>query len=141
VASGRVTAACYEQHRHEEFLDFLKNVARPYPRRRLHVVVDNYATHEHPDVERWLAKHPRIRLHFTPTSGSWPNPVEVFFGILTRQAIRRGTFTGVNDLVSAIRRFIDPWNDRCHPFTWTRTSDEILSHAGPRQRASDTDHW
>lgn len=140
VATGRVTDACYDRHRHEEFLDFLKRVARAYPRRELHVVLDNYQTHKHPDVEDWLAKHPRVTLHFTPTSGSWLNLVEVFFGIITRQAIRRGTFTSVKDLVGAIRRFIDGWNDRCHPFVWTKSPDEVLSHARPRQRTSDAEH-
>ena len=140
VATGHVTEACYELHRHEEFLAFLKKVARAYPRRELHVVVDNYATHKHPDVEAWLAKHPRITLHFTPTSGSWLNLVEVFFSIITRQAIRRGTFVSVKDLVGAIRRFIDGWNDRCHPFTWTKAPDEVLSHARPRKRTSDAGH-
>lgn len=140
VASGRVTDACYEQHRHEEFLAFLKKVARAYPRRKLHVVVDNYATHKHADVEAWLAKHPRIVLHFTPTSGSWLNLVEVFFGIITRQAIRRGSFGSVKELIGAIRRFIDGWNDRCHPFTWTKDPDEILCHAQPCKGTSDAGH-
>jgi transposase len=140
VATGRVTDACYEHHRHEEFLAFLKKVARSYPRRELHVVVDNYGTHKHADVESWLARHPRVTLHFTPTSGSWLNLVEVFFSIITRQAIRRGSFTSVKDLVSAIRRFIDGWNDRCHPFIWTKTPDEVLSGARPRQRTSDAGH-
>jgi transposase len=140
VATGRVTDACYDRHRHEEFLDFLKKVARAYPRRELHVVLDNYQTHKHPDVETWLAKHPRITLHFTPISGSWMNLVEVFFGIITRQAIRRGTFTSVTDLVGAIRRFVDGWNDRCHPFVWTKSPDEVLSHAQRRKRTSDARH-
>ncbi len=140
VATGRVTDACYDRHRHEEFLDFLKRVARAYPGRELHVVVDNYRTHKHPDVEAWLGKHPRITLHFTPTSGSWLNLVEVFFGIITRQAIRRGTFTSVKDLVGAIRRFIDAWNQRCHPFAWTKSPDEILAHAPRRQKTSDAGH-
>jgi transposase len=83
----------------------------------LHIVCDNYSTHNHPGVRAWLDKHPRITLHFTPTSGSWLNMVEVFFGIITRQAIRRGSFTSVADLVAAIEAFIDGWNDRCHPFT------------------------
>jgi len=140
VATGHVTEACYELHRHEEFLAFLKKVARAYPRQKLHVVVDNYATHKHPDVEAWLARHHRVTLHFTPTSGSWLNLVEVFFSIITRQAIRRGTFVSVKELVGAIRRFIDGWNDRCHPFTWTKTPDEVLSHARPRKRTSDAEH-
>jgi len=140
VATGQVTEACYDRHRHEEFLDFLKKVARSYPRRELHVVCDNYRTHKHPEVAAWLASHPRITLHFTPTSGSWMNLVEVFFGIITRQAIRRGTFVSVKDLVAAIRRFIDGWNERCHPFVWTKTPEQILSHARPRQKTSDAGH-
>lgn len=139
VATGKVTDACYDRHGKAEFLDFLKQVARTYPRRELHVVVDNYHTHKHDDINAWLAKHPRITLHFTPTSGSWLNLVEVFFGIITRQAIRRGTFTSVQDLVAAIGRFIDGWNERCHPFTWTKTADEILPHAR-RQRTSEAGH-
>jgi transposase len=139
VATGKVTDVCYPRHRHEEFLKFLKQVARAYPRRALHVVCDNYATHKHPDVEAWLAKHPRITLHFTPTSGSWLNLVEVFFGIITRQAIRRGTFPTVADLIAAIRRFIDAWNERCEPFTWTKEADTILRKAN-RQDASVTRH-
>ena len=140
VATGKVTDACSERHRHDEFLDFLKKVARSYSRRELHVVVDNYSTHKHPDVEAWLAKYPRVTLHFTPTSGSWLNLVEVFFSIITTQAIRRGTFASVSDLVAAIRRFIDGWNDRCHPFVWTKSPDEVLSHARPRKRTSDARH-
>jgi transposase len=140
VATGKVTDACYDRHRHEEFLDFLKKVSRAYPRRELHVVVDNYRTHKHPDVETWLAKHSRVTLHFTPTSGSWLNLVEVFFSIITRQAIRRGTFGSVGDLITAIRRFIDGWNERCHPFVWTKSPDEVLSHARPRKRTSDARH-
>ena len=81
-----------------------------------------------------------MHLHFTPTSGSWLNLVEVFFGIITRQAIRRGTFTSVKELVAAIERFIDGWNERCHPFVWTKTADDILTHATRRQRTSDARH-
>ena len=77
-------------------------------------------------------------LHFTPTSGSWLNMVEIFFGIITRQAIRRGSFTNVKDLTAAIRRFIDGYNNRCHPFTWTKTADDILDHCKPGQRTSFT---
>jgi hypothetical protein len=85
--------------------------------------------HKHAEINAWLAKHPRITLHFTPTSGSWLNLVEVFFGIITSQAIRRGSFSNVKELVTAISRFIDGCNGRCHPFTWTKTADEILPHA------------
>ena len=139
VATGKVTDACYPRHRHEEFLRFLKHVAKAYPRRRLHVVIDNYATHKHPDVQAWLARNPRITMHFTPTSGSWLNMIEIFFGIITRQAIRRGTFTSVPDLIGAIRIFIDGYNERCQPFTWTKTADQILTKAN-RQKTSDTRH-
>jgi transposase len=131
VATGRVVDACFDRHRHQEFLHFPRQVARAYPRRELHVVCDNYASHKHPAVRAWLAKHPRITLHFTPTSGSWMNLVEVFFGIITRQAIRRGTFTSVADLETAIGIYIDAWNQRCRPFTWTKDADTILAKATP----------
>ena len=139
VATGKVTDACHPRHTHAEFLAFLKQVAKAYPRVPLHVVADNYATHKHPAVQAWLAKHPRVRMHFTPTSGSWLNLVEVFFGIITRQAIRRGTFTSVKDLIAAIETFIDAWNDRCQPFVWTKTADEILTKAN-RKATSNTGH-
>ena len=104
-------------------------VARAYPRRQLHVVVDNYATHKHPAVRAWLKRHPRVTLHFTPTSGSWLNLVEAFFSIITRQALRRGNFPTVADLIAAIERFIDAWNDRCAPFTWTKDPDTVIAKA------------
>src|SRR5215216_1187323 len=129
VATGKVTDACYPRHRSDEFLRFLKQVAKTYPRKKLHIVCDNYATHKHPNVKAWLAKNPRVILHFTPTSGSWLNLVEIFFGIITRQAIRRGTFTSVKDLIAAIGTFIDGWNDRCAPFVWTKTADQIIPKA------------
>jgi transposase len=140
VATGKVTDACYPRHRHTEFLRFLKQVAKTYPRVELHIVADNYATHKHPAVQAWLTRNPRIIMHFTPTSGSWLNMVEIFFAIITRQAIRRGTFTSVKDLTSAIRRFIDGWNDRCQPFAWTKTADEIIPKATGGQRTSFTRH-
>jgi transposase len=139
VATGKVTDACYDRHGKAEFGDFLKKVARAYPRRQLHVVVDDHHTHKHAEINAWLAKHPRITLHFTPTSGSWLNLVEVFFGIITRQAIRRGSFSNVKELVTAISRFIDGWNERCHPFAWTKTADEILPHTR-RQPTNDARH-
>ena len=140
LATGKVTDACYPRHRHEEFVKFLKQVAKAYPRVKLHIVCDNYATHNHPAVRAWLAKNPRITMHFTPTSGSWLNMVEIFFGIITRQAIRRGTFTSVKDLIGAIEAFIDGWNERCQPFTWTKTADQILEKATSGQRSSFTRH-
>ena len=145
VATGKVTEACTDRHRHQEFLAFLRQVARAYPRRELHVVVDNLSTHSHPAVRAWLARHPRVRLHFTPTSGSWLNLVEAFFSIITRQALRRGDFPTVADLIAAIERFIAAWNDRCAPFTWTKDPDTVIAKAtDPRRRktttTSDTEH-
>ncbi|MBA3867203.1 MAG: IS630 family transposase [Solirubrobacterales bacterium] len=139
VATGTVTDRCYDRHGKAEFLDFLKLVAKAYPRRKLHVVLDNYHTHKHDDINRWLARHPRITLHFTPTSGSWMNLVEVFFGIITRQAIRRGSFDSVKELNAAIRAFIDAYNDRCRPFVWTKTAEEILPRS-TRKPTSDAGH-
>ena len=129
---------CLSRHRHQEFLTFLRQVAKAYPRVKLHVVCDNYA-HKHPAVKAWLARNPRITLHFTPTSGSWLNMVEIFFGIITRQAIRRGTFTSVGDLIEAITGFIDGWNERCQPFVWTKDADTIIAKAH-RKPTSGTRH-
>jgi len=140
IATGRVEQACLPRHRHQEFLRFLKQVAKAYPRRKLHLVVDNYATHNHPAVRAWLARNPRITLHFTPTSGSWLNMVEIFFSIITRQAIRRGSFGSVKELIAAITGFIEGWNERCHPFVWTKTADDLLDHCRPGQRTSFTRH-
>jgi transposase len=139
IATGQVLDECYARHGKAEFLDFLKKVAKAYPRQELHVVLDNYHTHKHDDIQQWLAKNPRLTLHFTPTAGSWLNLIEVFFSIITRQAIRRGSFDSVKQLVAAISTFIEGWNERCHPFTWTKTADEILPHT-TRQRTSDARH-
>jgi transposase len=142
VATGRVTDACQPRHRHREFLAFLKLVARAYPRRQLQVVVDNYATHKHAKVQAWLGKHPRVLLHFTPTYGSWLDLVEAFFAffaIIERQALPRGDFTSVSELVAAIGRFCDGWNQRCQPFAWTKDADQILTQL-KRQNTSATTH-
>jgi transposase len=140
VATGKVTDACYQRHTHAEFLDFLKKVAKAHPRVKLHVVADNYSTHKHANVKAWLQANPRVTMHFTPTSGSWMNMVEIFFGVISRQAIRRGTFTSVKELIHAIETFINGWNDRCGPFIWTKTADDVLARAKPRQKTSDTRH-
>jgi transposase len=139
IATGTVTAACKPRHRHQEFLAFLKHVARAYPDRQLHLVMDNYAAHKRVEIRTWLAANPRIHVHFTPTSASWLNLVEVWFGIIERQAIHRGTFRSVRELNVKIRAFVDGWNDRCHPFVWTKTSEEILKKAN-RQTTSGTSH-
>jgi transposase len=127
MATGRGTDACQPRHRHGEFLAFLKLVAKAYPRRQLHVVLDNYTTHNHAKVQAWLASHPRIHLHFTSTYASWLNLVEVFVSIIEGQALRRGDVASVGELVAAIRRFCDGWNQRCQPFTWTKDADQIFA--------------
>jgi transposase len=133
IATGKVTARCQPRHRHQEFLRFLKQVAKAYPDdeagQQLHLVMDNYAAHKRIEIRDWLAANPRIKVHFTPTSASWMNMVEIWFGIIERQAIRRGTFGSVHDLNTKIRAFIDGWNDRAHPFVWTKTADQILAKA------------
>ncbi len=137
IATGQVTAALKPRHRHQEFLAFLKQLERTYRDVvdddgvpvDLHLVMDNYAAHKHPNVKAWLANNPRFVVHFTPTHASWMNLVEVWFGIVERQAIRRGVFTSVKDLNAKIRGFIDGWNDRAHPFVWTKTADQILAKA------------
>ncbi len=138
IATGHVTGACKPRHRHQEFLAFLKQVAKAYPDdgtgQELHLVMDNYAAHKRVEIRDWLAVNPRIHVHFTPTSGSWLNLVEVWFGIIERQAIHRGTFRSVRDLNAKIRAFIDGWNDRAHPFVWTKTAEEILKKADRRNR-------
>jgi transposase/DNA-binding CsgD family transcriptional regulator len=139
VATGEVTARCQPRHRHQEFLTFLRQIARAYPGAELHLVMDNYAAHKHPAVRDWLAANPRIHVHFTPTHASWMNMVEIWFSIAERQAIHRGSYRSVRDLTTAIRSFIDGWNDRAHPFTWTKTAEQILAKA-KRPDTSNTAH-
>jgi transposase len=139
IATGRITGVCKNRHRHQEFLAFLKHVARAYPECELHLVMDNYAAHKHPNVRSWLAANPRIHVHFTPTSGSWLNLVEVWFSIIERQAIHRGSFPSVRDLMIKIRAFINGWNDRCHPFIWTKPADQVLQKI-KRKKNSLTRH-
>jgi transposase len=105
----------------------------------LHVICDNYATHKHPVVRAWLARHQRIHPHFTPTSASWLNLVEVFFAIIDRQALRRGDLASVEQLTGAIGRFCAAWNQRCEPFTWTKPAKEMLAklHRLPLQRPTN----
>ena len=137
IATGHVTAALKPRHRNQEFLAFLKQIERAYRNVtdeagvpvELHLVMDNYAAHKHLNVKTWLAENPRFKIHFTPTHASWMNLVEVFFSIVERQAIRRGVFKSVKDLNSKIRAFLDGWNQRSHPFVWTKTADEILKKA------------
>jgi len=139
IATGHVTGALKPRHRRQEFLAFLRQVTRAYPERELHLVMDNYAAHKTPEVRAWLQANPRVTVHFTPTHASWMNLVEVWFSIIERQAIHRGTYRSVKDLNAKIRQFIDGWNDRCHPFVWTKTAEHILKKAN-QQTTSDARH-
>jgi len=128
VAQGKVVGQCYARHRHQEFLKFLRCLDEEFPENlKLHVVMDNYGTHKHPRVERWLERHPRFIPHFVPTSSSWLNLVERWFGELTGKRIRRGTFVSVNDLKTAIDEFLAAWNADPKPFVWTATVDSIVA--------------
>jgi transposase len=127
VLTGSVIGQCLPRHRHSEFLTFLKTIDREVPRGlQIHLILDNYATHTHPNVTAWLAKHPRFHLHFTPTSSSWLNMIESFFAKLTNKAIRRGAFASVPDLIAAIDAYLEATNTNPTPFTWTRTADRII---------------
>jgi transposase len=127
VATGKVMTQCKPRHRHQEFLAFLKYVDGRIPQDLdVHLIVDNYATHRHEKVKRWLAARPRYHVHFVPTYSSWLNQVETWFNILTRKAIRRGSDRSVRELVKRIERYAKAYNKHCKPFTWLATADSIL---------------
>lgn len=128
VATCVIVDACYSRHRHQEFLRFLTQAAKAYPRQKLHLVCDNCGTHNHPRIGAWLARNPRIAVYLTSPSVSWLDLVEVFFSILIRQAVHRGSGATAKDLIGTIRALIDGWNDHCRPFTWIKTADELLDH-------------
>ena len=127
VLAGTVIGTCVPRHRNGEFLQFLRLIDKTVPKgQQVHLVVDNYATHKHPNVKKWLAKHRRFHLHFIPTSSSWLNMVERFFRDLSEQALRRGSFASVPELIEAIADYIAARNGDPKPFVWTKTADEIL---------------
>ena len=127
VLQGKVIGQCYERHRHQEFLRFLRRLDQEFPgTTSLHLVMDNYGTHKHPKVQAWLARHRRFIPHFVPTSSSWLNLVERWFGELTSKRIRRGSFGSVEDLKHAIVEFLEVWNEHPKPFVWTATVESIL---------------
>jgi putative transposase len=127
VASGKVLAQCKPRHRHQEFLQFLKYIDQNVPKDLdIHLVVDNYATHKHEKIKRWIAARPRYHVHYTPTYASWLNQVEIWFGIITQKAIRRGTFKKVKDLIANIQDFTNHYNTNSQPFVWTATAESIL---------------
>ena len=127
VLNGQVIGQCQQQHTHVEWLKFLKQIERETPKgMTLHLIADNYATHKHPVVQDWLAKHPRFNMHFTPTSASWLNMVERFFRDISENRLRRGVFTSVPALVSAIDEYIAHHNTNPKPFIWTKSARDIL---------------
>jgi len=124
---GKVIGECHARHRHQEWLRFLRRLDREFPEElELHLVMDNYGTHKEPHVKAWLKKHPRFVCHFVPTSSSWLNLVERWFEELSEKAIRRGSFVSVPDLQEAIDRFMEAWNRKPRPFTWTARIEEIV---------------
>ena len=128
VSTGEVVAKCSRRHRHQEFLRFLNHIEKNVPQGLdVHLVVDNYCTHKHQKVKRWLAKRPKYHIHYTPTYASWLNQVEIWFGIITQKAIRRGSFKSVRQLVERIKTFTETYNQRPRPFMWTATAESILS--------------
>ena len=127
VLDGQVIGQCQKRHRHTEWLTFLRQIDRETPPdKALHLICDNYATHKHPVVQKWLAKHPRFTMHFTPTSASWLNMVERFFRDITVNRLRRGVFTSVPELVTAIDEYIVHHNTKPKPFIWTKSAADIL---------------
>jgi transposase len=141
MLDGSVVGQCLPRHRHQEFLKFLRTLDREFPgEQELHLIVDNYRTHKHANVDAWLAKHPRFHLHFTPTSSSWLNLVERWFRELTEKAIRRGVFHSVPDLVEAIDAFLAAHNDDPKPFVWTASADQILAKVNRCKAVLETVH-
>ena len=130
TATGSVIGKCYKRHRHQEFLNFLNQVNRNIPKNKdVHIIVDNYSTHKHEKVKNWFKSHKRFHIHFTPTSASWMNQVEIWFSILQTKRIKRGIFTSVKDLTEKIEDFIKQYNNSSKPFKWVKTSQEILAKA------------
>jgi len=142
IATGQVLTCCKNRHRHQEYLQFLKRVdTNVPPDLGVHLVVDNYSTHKHPKVKRWLAAHPRYQVHYTPTYASWLNQVEIWFNLITQRAIRRGTFKSVKELIAKIEQFVIHYNRNSYPFAWTATADSILEKIKRLcQRISKTEH-
>jgi putative transposase len=127
IASGTVLTECKPRHRHQEFLGFLKRIEEAVPAALdVHLILDNYATHKHAEVRTWLAARPRFHLHFTPTYSSWLNQVERWFGLITQQALRRGSFKSVKELITKINHFVQRYNRNSRPFAWTANADSIL---------------
>ena len=135
---GKLISSCMQKHRHQEWLKFLRLIdRRTAPDKQLHLIVDNYATHKHDKVQRWLARHKRFHIHFTPTSSSWLNMVERFFRDLSEKRLRRGVFRSVDELVAAINAYIDQHNDNPKPYIWTAAASDILEKVKRARRTLD----
>jgi len=135
---GSVLATCMRRHRHEEWLRFLRIIERSVPKDKdIHIIADNYATHKHPNVRRWLDRHTRVHVHFTPTSSSWLNMVERFFRDLTTKRLRRGVFTSVHELELALHDYVRVHNESPKPFIWTKTATDILQKVTRARKAAD----
>ena len=142
VLDGRVVGRCMQRHRHQEFIRFLNAIEAAVPAGKLiHAIVDNYATHKHPKVRAWLARHPRWTFHFTPTSASWLNAVEGFFAQLTRRRLKRGVFGSLVELQAAINRYLAETNDSPKPFVWTADPDHIIEKVRRGHQALDQIHF
>jgi transposase len=142
MATGTVISSVHRRHRHQEFLKFLKKIDAQVPAGvEVHLICDNYGTHKTPEIKKWLLRHPRFELHFTPTSSSWLNVVERWFAELTNRKLRRSAHNSVNELEADIQAWIEAWNEDPKPFVWTKTADEILENlAGYLQRINDSGH-
>ena len=141
LLEGTVIGECHSRHRHQEFLKFLRRLDKKFPKGlALHIILDNYATHKHPEVKKWLKKHPRFKLHFTPTSSSWLNLVERVFGELTAKRIRRGVFHSVPELIDAIYKYIDSYNENPKPLVWTAKVEDILRKVSKCKAILETVH-
>ena len=138
VLNGKVIGTCTKKHRHQEYLKFLRRIKKEVPKGfDIHLIVDNYSTHKHEKVKAWLEKNKRFQVHFIPTSSSWLNLVERFFGELTSKRIRRDVFRSVDELIDAIYEYLEKHNENPKPFVWTKTADEILEKLSPLYEARD----
>jgi transposase len=141
VLEGKVIGQCMKRHRHQEFIRFLNVIEARVPKKKtIHVIVDNYITHTHPNVVKWIEKHPRFVFHFTPTSASWLNAVEGVFATLTKRRLKRGVFRSVEELKNAIHRFLDDYNANPKPFTWTKDPNKIIAAVKRGYQVLDSIH-
>jgi len=141
MLDGKVIGDCMPQHRHQEFIRFLKRIDTATPAEaEVHLIVDNYGTHKHPQLKSWLRCHPRIHVHFTPTSSSWLNLVERWFLDLTQQRIRRGSFHAIQELMSTIKEYIESHNQKPQVFLWSAPVERILSKIAKWEGALDAVH-